>query len=275
MLPDEESRDKLTERQSAKYTEKYADYLDLGVIEWRKAYAEHEKLGVKAILFVMTDDTRNCDEVAEYLENRYPDLKDAVLVIHTKRNGEITEATSGKKKEELERLRKQAKEIDSIESPYKAIVSVLMLKEGWDVRNVTTIVGLRPYSAKSNILPEQTLGRGLRRMYLEDAEEYVSVVGTDAFMEFVESIQAEGVELERRPMGEGAKPNTPLVIEVDAENRDKDIDALNIEIPTSNTARLSGIQESGGTGPYTARFYTCDVSANLAQMSNAKSFLGT
>ena len=232
VLPDEESRDKLTERQSAKYTEKYADYLDLGVIEWRKAYAEHEKLGVKAILFVMTDDTRNCDEVAEYLESRYPDLKDAVLVIHTKRNGEITEAASGKKKEELEKLRKQAKEIDSIESPYKAIVSVLMLKEGWDVRNVTTIVGLRPYSAKSNILPEQTLGRGLRRMYLEDAEEYVSVVGTDAFMEFVESIQAEGVELERHSMGEGAEPKTPLVVEVDEENRDKNIDALDIEIPT-------------------------------------------
>ena len=35
----------------------------------------------------------------------------------------------------------------------------MMLKEGWDVRNVTTIVGLRPYAAKSNILPEQTLGR--------------------------------------------------------------------------------------------------------------------
>ena len=232
VLPDEESRDKLTERQSAKYTEKYADYLDLGVIEWRKAYAEHEKLGVKAILFVMTDDTRNCDEVAEYLENRYPDLKDAVLVIHTKQNGEISEAASAKNKEELEKLRKQAKEIDSAESPYKAIVSVLMLKEGWDVRNVTTIVGLRPYSAKSNILPEQTLGRGLRRMYLNGVEEFVSVVGTDAFMEFVESIQAEGVQLEHRPMGEGAKPNTPLVIEVDRENRNKDIDALDIEIPT-------------------------------------------
>ena len=232
VLPDEESRDKLTERQSAKYTEKYADYLELGVIEWRKAYAEHDKLGVKAILFVMTDNTRNCDEVAEYLENRYPDLKDAVLVIHTKQNGEISEVTSGKKKEELEKLRKQAKEIDSVESPYKAIVSVLMLKEGWDVRNVTTIVGLRPYSAKSNILPEQTLGRGLRRMYLNGVEEFVSVVGTNAFMEFVESIQAEGVQLERRPMGEGAKPNTPLVIEVDRENRNKDIDALDIEIPT-------------------------------------------
>jgi len=231
VLPDAASRGKLQERQSAKFTEKYSDYLDLGVIEWRKAYEEHQKMGKKAILFVMTDDTRNCDEVAEYLENRYSDLEGNVLTIHTKNNGEISEAASGKKKEELEALRKQANEIDDVESPCKAIVSVLMLKEGWDVRNVTTIVGLRAYSSKSNVLPEQTLGRGLRKMYPGDTEEYVSVVGTDAFMEFVESIQAEGVELERKAMGEGTKPKAPLVVEVDNENTNKDIDALDIEIP--------------------------------------------
>ena len=231
VLPDAPSRNKLSERQSSKYTEKYADYIDLGVIEWRKAYEEHRKLGKKAILFVMTDDTRNCDDVAEYLESHYPDLKGGVLVIHTKNNGEISEAASGKAKEELEKLRQQSNEIDDDSSPYKAIVSVLMLKEGWDVRNVTTIVGLRAYSAKSNILPEQTLGRGLRKMYRGGVEEYVSVVGTDAFMEFVESIQAEGVELERKAMGEGTKPKTPIVIEVDNENTQKDIDALDIEIP--------------------------------------------
>ena len=231
VLPDAASRAKLSERQSAKYTEKYADYIDLGVIEWRKAYEEHQKLDRKAILFVMTDDTKNCDDVAEYLEGRYSDLKDAVLVIHTKNNGEISEAATGKAKEELERLRQQSNEIDSLASPYKAIVSVLMLKEGWDVRNVTTIVGLRAYSAKSNILPEQTLGRGLRKMYPGGVEEYVSVVGTDAFMDFVESIQAEGVELERKAMGEGTKPKTPLVVEVDNSNDKKDIEALDIEIP--------------------------------------------
>ena len=231
VLPDAASRAKLSERQSAKYTEKYTDYIHLGVIEWRKAYAEHEKMGKKAILFVMTDDTRNCDDVAEYLEGNYPDLKGAVMVIHTKNNGEISEAASGKGKEELEKIRKQANEIDGMESPYKAIVSVMMLKEGWDVKNVTTIVGLRAYSATSNILPEQTLGRGLRKMYPGDVEEYVSVVGTNAFMEFVESIQAEGVVLERKAMGEGTGPKTPLVIEVDKENERKDIAGLDIEIP--------------------------------------------
>ena len=232
VLPDAASQAKLVKQQSSKYTEQYADYIDLGVIEWRKAYEEHRKMDKKAILFVMTDDTKNCDEVAEYLENRYPDMKDSVLVIHTKKNGEISEAKSGKAKEELEKLRRQAREIDDPASPYKAIVSVLVLKEGWDVRNVTTIVGLRAYTAKSNILPEQTLGRGLRRMYPEsEAEERVSVVGTDVFMKFVESIQAEGVVLERAPMGADAASNTPLVVEVDDENTKKDIDKLDIEIP--------------------------------------------
>lgn len=231
VLPDAPSRAKLEEKQSARFTEKYADYIHLGVLEWRKVYAEHEKMGRRAILFIMTDDTRNCDEVAQYLEETYSDLKNAVLVIHTKENGEISEAVSGKSKEELEKLRKQANDIDSAESPYKAIVSVMMLKEGWDVKNVTTIVGLRAYAAASNILPEQTLGRGLRKMYHGDVEEYVSVVGTDAFMEFVESIQAEGVTLERKPMGPGAEPISPIVVEVDHENVKKDINALDISIP--------------------------------------------
>lgn len=232
VLPDKFSRDKLQEKQSAKFTEKYADYLDLGVIEWHKAYENYEKVGKKAILFVMTDDTRNCDDVAEYLETTYPDLKDGVLVIHTKNNGEISEASSGKAKEELERLRDLSNKIDSSDSPYKAIVSVLMLKEGWDVRNVTTIVGLRAYSAKSNILPEQTLGRGLRKMYSVDTKEYVSVIGTDAFMDFVEMIQHEqGVTFERKPMGTGTGANTPLTIEIDNANVNKNLDELDIVLP--------------------------------------------
>ncbi len=232
ILPDFASRAKLVEKKSSKFTEKYGDYIHLGVEEWRKVYPEHEKLGKKAVLFVMTDDTKNCDDVAEYLENTYPELKGAVLVIHTNNNGEISEADSKKSKEELELLRRESNLIDTWDSPYKAIVSVLMLKEGWDVRNVTTIVGLRAYAAKSNILPEQTLGRGLRRMYLgADTTEYVSVVGTEAFMEFVESIKSEGVELERKPMGAGTAGHMPIIIEVDNENVKKDVEKLDIEIP--------------------------------------------
>ncbi len=232
VLPDAASRAKLREHKSVMFTEKYDDYLRLGVEEWRKSYAEHEALGKKAVLFVMVDDTKNCDEAGEYLQKICPELQDAVLVIHTKNNGEISEAASGKNKEELEVLRKQSNEIDTWKSPYKAIVSVLMLKEGWDVRNVTVICGLRAYAAKSNILPEQTLGRGLRRMYFgSDVKETVSVMGTPAFMDFVESIQSEGVTFDHVPMGEGTTRKDSLIVEVDTENPEKDIAALDIELP--------------------------------------------
>ncbi len=233
VLPDEASRAKLKERQSALFTEKYEDFIRLGVEEWRKAYRTLEPTGKKAILFVMTDDTTNCDDVAKYLEDSYSDLKGSVFTIHTNKSGDISENVKGKDEGELRKLRDQANAIDSAESRFKAIVSVLMLKEGWDVRNVTTIVGLRAYSAKSNILPEQTLGRGLRRMFFgrDDVEEYVSVIGTPAFMEFVESIKAEGVELEKRSMGTGERPITPIVIEVDRQNAKKDISSLDIELP--------------------------------------------
>jgi type III restriction enzyme len=234
VLPDAPSRAKLTEHKSALITERFADYLHLGIEEWRKSYAEHEKLGKKTVLFVMVDDTRNCDEVGAYLERICPELHGAVLVIHTKANGEISEAASGKGNEELERLRKQSNEIDTCKSPYKAIVSVLMLKEGWDVRNVTVIVGLRAYVAKSNILPEQTLGRGLRRMYFgSEQRETVSVMGTPAFMDFVESIQSEGVTFDRVPMGGagGRERQDSVVVEVESASPEKNIDELDITVP--------------------------------------------
>ncbi|MDA2970478.1 MAG: DEAD/DEAH box helicase family protein [Actinomycetota bacterium] len=234
VLPDIASRSKLSEKTSSKFSEKYADYLRLGVEEWKKAFEEHKKTGKKAVLFVMTDDTKNCDEVSEWLEEQFPEyLQGKVLTIHTKNNGEISEAQTGRNKEELDLLRKQSREIDSLDSPYRAIVSVLMLKEGWDVRNVTTIVGLRPFTAEANILPEQALGRGLRRMYMRDAgiQEYVSVIGTPAFMDFVESIKSEGVVLEYKPMNKDSGPIAPKVVEIDQDNKKKDLDKLDIEIP--------------------------------------------
>jgi type III restriction enzyme len=64
-----------------------------------------------------------------------------------------------------------------------------------------------------------------------DVSETVSVMGTPAFMDFVESIQSEGVTLEYKPMGAGAKREESLIVEVDTQNEQKDLDALDIPIP--------------------------------------------
>lgn len=51
-------------------------------------------------------------------------------------------------------------DIDSVNSPVRCVVSVNKLKEGWDVKNVAVMVTLRAMA--SEILTQQTLGRGLR-----------------------------------------------------------------------------------------------------------------
>ncbi len=233
VIPDQNSRKKLKEEKSSIFSQKYKDYIDLGVHVWKKQYTKHQKMQKKPLLFIMVDDTKNCDDVASYLENNFTFLKNGVFVIHTKDNsgvGEISETTS-KGQEEIKQLRRLVNSVDDFNSPIKVIVSVLMLKEGWDVNNVTTIVGLRAYA--SHILPEQTLGRGLRRMYFgSEIKEELDVIGTDPFIEFVKKITIEGVELEEVPMGPGDPPPGPLVIEVD-EN--KNIDELDIAIPVINS----------------------------------------
>ena len=56
-----------------------------------------------------------------------------------------------------------------VPNPYNVVVSVMMLKEGWDVRNVKVIVPLRPCDSRT--LTEQTLGRGLRKMHAPEIDD--------------------------------------------------------------------------------------------------------
>lgn len=121
----------------------------------------------------------------------------------------------------MEKLREAADAVDKDTSPYKAVVSVMMLREGWDVRNVMTIVGLRPYGSPAKILPEQTLGRGLRKMFGMDVKEELVVVGTPAFIEFVESIKSEGVEFRVPTHGRNGQVRNPIIVEIDDDNDKK------------------------------------------------------
>lgn len=230
VLPDEASRQKIQEKDSNDFIERYHDYIHLGYLEWEQQYEELKNYKTP-ILFLMTMSTKEADQAAAFLERQYPLLKNKVLTIHTNQSGEIKEGSSKKDKEELDKLRKAADDIDSDHSPYRAVVSVLMLREGWDVRNVTTIVGLRPYKSDAKILPEQTIGRGLRKMFDLDTPEKLVIVGTPRFLEFVEELKSEGVEFQYSPMGKGSKGKSPIIVEVDRDNPNKDLDALDIPLP--------------------------------------------
>lgn len=70
---------------------------------------------------------------------------------------------------------------------------------------MTVILGLRPYTAKANILPEQTVGRGLRLMFGGGSSGYierVDVIGNKTFIEFVEQLEREeDIQLETFEIG--------------------------------------------------------------------------
>jgi type III restriction enzyme len=177
----------IQEAKSDIVTVKYKAYLTAGVERWREYRQQLEPLTRKPILFIMLNDTDEADDVGDWIRTKYPSEfgGDKTLVIHTDNKGEVS-------KKDLDKAREVARRVDEEQNPVNAIVSVLMLREGWDVQNVTVVVGLRPYSAKANILPEQTIGRGLRLMFREMPIQYaerVDIIGNKAFLAFVDDLE--------------------------------------------------------------------------------------
>jgi type III restriction enzyme len=103
---------------------------------------------VNPVMLVVAKDISDADEYgqilrsAEFFGGQYAG---AVLVVHSKAPDEALEALAS---------------VEDLRSPVRIIISVGMLKEGWDVRNVYVIASMR--SSVSEILTEQTLGRGMR-----------------------------------------------------------------------------------------------------------------
>jgi type III restriction enzyme len=186
---------KIGEARSDIATTRYKGFLIAGVERWKEYSEQLLPLNKKPVLFVMMNTTDEADDVGDWLRITFPSefAGDKTLIIHTDKSGEVS-------KKDLDTARKLARNVDQEKNPVNAIVSVLMLREGWDVQNVTVVVGLRPYTAKANILPEQTIGRGLRLMFRNMVDSYterVDIIGNAAFMEFVEDLERlEDLKLE-------------------------------------------------------------------------------
>ncbi|MCT1426478.1 DEAD/DEAH box helicase family protein [Corynebacterium sanguinis] len=108
-------------------------------------------------LLVVCEDTNVTPHVVEYLQSTGLS-EDEILRVDSGRKAEL-----GPK--DWEPIREKLFDVDRHKQP-KVIVSVLMLREGFDVSNIAVIVPLR--SSQASILLEQTIGRGLRLMWRGD-----------------------------------------------------------------------------------------------------------
>ncbi|MEO0100425.1 MAG: hypothetical protein ABIL04_05445, partial [candidate division WOR-3 bacterium] len=178
---------------SKKAVERYRAWIDAGIRRWREYKEKLKPLNKKPILFFQCPENKEADEIFNYLNSAVPDLRNKVLLIHTDSTGEV-------KKSDLPKAREFAKNIDDPDpekNPYEAIVSTLMLNEGWDVRNVNVIVGLRPYTSERRILPEQVIGRGLRKMFpeedanVEKSINTLEVIGPPGLTDILKELEAQ------------------------------------------------------------------------------------
>lgn len=227
---------------------RFEAHLRIGYERWKRSREEWHRSGRKPLLFVMCENTDAADEITARLNSDavFKELNGKTINLHTNLKGKIKKQKSEGRTievfvedekaisdEDLKALRRISRDLDSNESHYTCIVSVLMLREGWDVRNVTTIVPLRPLTAQSNILPEQTLGRGLRRMTPPgQANELVTVVEHPSFINLYETeLEQEGLPITIEEVEK--VPATTVTIFPDEA---KDFDKLDIVLPALTAA---------------------------------------
>lgn len=114
--------------------------------------------------------------------------------------GKVIQVDSTTKKQE-EEVVKRLLEVENPDEPTEIVIHVNMLKEGWDVNNLFTIVPLRAANARTLI--EQSIGRGLRLPYGErtgvEAVDRLTIVAHDKFKEIIE---------------EANKPDSPVRLKV-------------------------------------------------------------
>jgi type III restriction enzyme len=222
--------------KKANVVEKHGYWLRAAVSRWQEHHEVYKKLSAKPVLFIMTEKNVWADAIGEYLHTteEFGFHRSEILVIHTDNTGEVRKA-------DIERARQEARDIDLATSRIKVIVSVLMLREGWDVRNVTVVLGLRPFTAKAEILPEQVIGRGLRLMsqVSPDRTQTLEVLGTPNLLDTLRNkLEVEGVGV----VSTKKTPPLPITIEPVQERLDYDIV---IPIPklslTHNVRKLSSL----------------------------------
>ena len=123
-------------------------------------------------MLIICEDTSVSPYVIKYLVDNLGLEEDEVIQIDSNKQGDV-------KKEEWDNIKRKLFNIDSYSKP-RVIISVLMLREGFDVNNICVIVPLRASSAP--ILLEQTIGRGLRLMWREKEYEHIKSENRDRLL---------------------------------------------------------------------------------------------
>ncbi len=186
---------------------------------------ENDAKLVKPFMLVIARDTTHAAELLNKLES----------VFEGRYRGKVIQVDSSKKEEETIQA---LLNVEHVDEPTEIVIHVNMLKEGWDVTNLYTIVPLRAANARTLI--EQSIGRGLRLPYGKrtdvEAVDTLSIVAHDKFQEIVD---------------EANNPNNPLRLKTRVLDRpEEDVTKQSVQVKSNLEQQLtgSGVTAAGADG---------------------------
>lgn len=206
-------------------------------VELENYARNHGTRVVKPFMLVVAQDTAHAAEIRRYIQSndffggRY---KERVIEVHSNLSGEESD-------ESMQRL--LAVEHDETT---EIVIHVNKLKEGWDVTNLYTIVPLR--ASASEILTEQTLGRGLRLPYGKRtgvvAVDRLCIVAHDRFQEIVDRAnQDDSLIHEQIYIGNDAESDVPNA-------KPQQVESASVGIVVASTGSGSPLATAEGLGRY-------------------------
>lgn len=141
---------------------------------------ENDARVVKPFMLVIARDTTHAGQLLELLESE--------VFFEGRYRGKVIQVDSSKSGKDEEEMITRLLTVESVDEPTEIVIHVNMLKEGWDVTNLYTIVPLR--AAKARTLVEQSIGRGLRLPYGKrtgvEAVDRLNIVAHDKFQEIID-----------------------------------------------------------------------------------------
>lgn len=190
--------------------------------DWEATYSAWRSQGsqIPPVMITVANRTETCDRIRRAFEKReipgaHSRLEEDLLQIDSKILEKIENEDNnltGSRQAQAEQLRQQVDTVGKLGQAGEQICNILsvsMLAEGWDANNVTQIMGLRAFT--SQLLCEQVIGRGLRRMSYEVGEdgllqpEYVNIFGVP-----FEFLPHEG-DVQVTQGAQEAKPRHPIM----------------------------------------------------------------
>lgn len=158
--------------------------------DWKRKL---KNLGIRPLTIIVTKDISTCDRVAEELQAFLEEWEN--LSAEAAKSKVLAVSSSPKHQVNITEL----KRVDSPVSTTEWIVSVSMLSEGWDVKNVFQIVPHEERAFNSKLLIAQVLGRGLRRPDGWQGEDpVVTVFNHDSWAGRIRHLVNEVLEIENR-----------------------------------------------------------------------------